>query len=145
MSWTENSIHFVLKLLELWLKTSAFWSFYLFIPPYRRNIIWFTQLNETTRVTHVYNERQNIGLTTSIQLLANKWKKNIKLPSGRMFAWRHFAKRHAWHWFRRDTSTMHLPPSLHVYSRFLLENRVEITNRTRYVKRNSMLTIETWR
>lgn len=44
-----------------------------------------------------------------------------QLPSGLMFAWRHFAKRHAWHWFRRDTSTIHLPPSLHVYSKFLLK------------------------
>lgn len=48
------------------------------------------------------------------------WKyKKIELPSGRMFAARHLEKRHAWHWFRRDTSTIHLPPSLHVYSKFL--------------------------
>lgn len=41
------------------------------------------------------------------------------LPSRRMLACRHLANRHAWHWLRRETSTTHLPPSLHTYSRFL--------------------------
>lgn len=73
------------------------WSYFLFHP--------------TTTTT------AKIAQTTST--LRNKWKH--QLPSGRMFACRHFANRHAWHWFRRDTSTMHFPPSLHVYSRFLLK------------------------
>lgn len=45
----------------------------------------------------------------------------VEIPSGLIFAARHLAKRQAWHWFRRDTSTIHFPPSLHVYSRFLLK------------------------
>lgn len=59
----------------------------------------------------------------------------MEIPSGLIFAARHLAKRQAWHWFRRDTSTIHFPPSLHVYSRFLLKlNRIGTFHSTCYYK-----------
>lgn len=85
----------------------------------------------TSRIAKKYT------LTTSNTKLQKKKKlpkKNLfkcnemLLPSGRIFAARHLAKRQAWHWFLLETSTMHFPPSLHVYSRFLL--KLNQTNET---------------
>lgn len=76
--------------------------------------IWFSYIRlcyNGTKCRYLHEPQFNSPCTLSIKIL----------PSLLIFDLMHLEKRHAWHWFLLDTSTTQFPPSLHVYSKFLLE------------------------